>query len=1346
MYANSVVCLEAGIGGNGGTGGIGGNGGSGGNGGNGGTGASGHTTPFGPRGRGGDGGNAGSGGSGGKGGANGSLTPLGIGSSNSHLANSTGGLGGKAGTVGSKGFAGSTLGTPFWGTQGTDGIPGNPGTDRSDTPAINGAPTNLRTTKGTATPSNASMWTAARIIIDSVSKSVYEPNELFDASSLSMRLINAGTTSRTLTAQDVSVLYDFRNTGNTLVTITYDGPTGRLIRYIPVTVNPPTVYRVEVAAPKTAFYVGDDFTYNGISLDVYFTNGNLVTLRSGVNANPPPNMTITAGRYDVPVTFPNSVNYMDRTHSLLPFNPKTYPVDVFSVGLEWLEIIKGPNRGTQIDPFFEGELFDPTGMEFRAHYNNGSNGPVLLDSILFTPSKGAILLEPGTAYPMVALFGIEDANGEGVVTVTFQIAVDKDPIEKDLVVLRKPKQTEYVDGTTFNPEGMELYARRQNSRNFTTEEPLTIGNLNWFRGLLREGMTEIEVTYRIPGGTAVALIPINVVDVRQIGIKVVRPPDNAEYIEGQQFNPTGMIVDRVHNNGSRDENISSYSLSHGVLSLDDSIVTVRDNSHCVSGCDDCKATVGITVREKAVEKLEVVHEPDKTEYEEGESFDPAGMVIRATYDNKDVIDNVIGYEIIPNRPLLIEDTEIIVTFGGQSASIPINVTNIKPTGVMLNSTAMTLLIGNLGFLSATVLPDNAFNKTVIWVSSHPAIASVNEFGIVNALAEGTATITATTEEGDLTASCTVTVITEDTALLSVSSVAALPGKTITVNVDLTNNPGFAGMVLKVSFPKELTLTKYMVGNLDVFSGFTGPDGVLPGAACSISDKFYLVWWRTSNYTEDGTLLTLTFAIDPDAKPGEYPIAVAFEQHDEPRPPVDLQGNPLNIYITNGEAIALSHILGSVTNSGEVGPADLVLLARWIANHNVTINELAADITGNGEIGPADLVMLARWIARHFGSLTIEQVQLWQRDYSHLTLEEVQKLFNPKINEVDIEDTMLFPATQPDHAADAADTMLTVQVDDGPYSPGDTFTANFVLNDNPGFAGMFLKISYPKGIEATSFHLAGVNANMTDFFALADGFLSGPVGYTLGNPVLAEPIPKEFYLVWGRTSDFSTPTATLFSVTFRVTDDAVNGTNPITIAFEGGQGPRDPVNLALQPLTIGIKNGSVTVKNSTNLYTTYTKEATGNIGTIGRVVCDIPDDLDFLDKYALVCDKDIDIEIYYSPKRTENAIAAGQNTYIFAVRLPNGETREDISFSFKPISGDIEKNKTIIYGDVNEDGSITTTDATMVTRWAGGNTMTFMSNFLVADVNGDGSITTTDATLITRRAGGNPVVFPIETRF
>ena len=59
------------------------------------------------------------------------------------------------------------------------------------------------------------------------------------------------------------------------------------------------------------------------------------------------------------------------------------------------------------------------------------------------------------------------------------------------------------------------------------------------------------------------------------------------------------------------------------------------------------------------------------------------------------------------------------------------------------------------------------------------------------------------------------------------------------------------------------------------------------------------------------------------------------------------------------------ILGDITGTGEVGPADLVRLARYIAGHpDISINERAARVTGNDNIGPADLVRLARFIAGH----------------------------------------------------------------------------------------------------------------------------------------------------------------------------------------------------------------------------------------------------------------------------------------------------------------------------------------------------------------------------------------------
>ena len=82
---------------------------------------------------------------------------------------------------------------------------------------------------------------------------------------------------------------------------------------------------------------------------------------------------------------------------------------------------------------------------------------------------------------------------------------------------------------------------------------------------------------------------------------------------------------------------------------------------------------------------------------------------------------------------------------------------IPVEGVTLDKTELALTEGETGALTATVNPDNASNKKVTWTSSDPTIASVDENGNVTAHKAGTVTITATTEDGSKTASCTVTV-------------------------------------------------------------------------------------------------------------------------------------------------------------------------------------------------------------------------------------------------------------------------------------------------------------------------------------------------------------------------------------------------------------------------------------------------------------------------------------------------------------------------------------------------------------------------------------------------------------
>ncbi len=93
---------------------------------------------------------------------------------------------------------------------------------------------------------------------------------------------------------------------------------------------------------------------------------------------------------------------------------------------------------------------------------------------------------------------------------------------------------------------------------------------------------------------------------------------------------------------------------------------------------------------------------------------------------------------------------------GAAASCTVNVTPIYPTGLKMSKTVLTVKLGKTAALKATIAPKTTDFKTVTWVSSNPAVATVDAKGKVRAAAPGTAVITATTSNG-YAVSCTVTV-------------------------------------------------------------------------------------------------------------------------------------------------------------------------------------------------------------------------------------------------------------------------------------------------------------------------------------------------------------------------------------------------------------------------------------------------------------------------------------------------------------------------------------------------------------------------------------------------------------
>ena len=90
---------------------------------------------------------------------------------------------------------------------------------------------------------------------------------------------------------------------------------------------------------------------------------------------------------------------------------------------------------------------------------------------------------------------------------------------------------------------------------------------------------------------------------------------------------------------------------------------------------------------------------------------------------------------------------------------------IPVTSMWLDKSELELTEGDEAVLTATVMPENATDKTVTWTSSNTSVATVTN-GKVNAVKAGTATITA--KAGDKSAKCTVTVLPSFIAVTSVT--------------------------------------------------------------------------------------------------------------------------------------------------------------------------------------------------------------------------------------------------------------------------------------------------------------------------------------------------------------------------------------------------------------------------------------------------------------------------------------------------------------------------------------------------------------------------------------------------
>lgn len=175
--------------------------------------------------------------------------------------------------------------------------------------------------------------------------------------------------------------------------------------------------------------------------------------------------------------------------------------------------------------------------------------------------------------------------------------------------------------------------------------------------------------------------------VKLVSIAITTPPAKTTYVSGETFNPAGMIVTATYSNGATLK-ATGYSFSPDTELTDGTTsVTIEYTEGGVTKT----AEQAITVVHR-LESISITTKPTKTTYEYGDSFQSAGMVVKATYSDGATA-NVTGYSCSPT---------LLSTVGTQTITVSYterNVTKTATTSVTVNRKTISTVPSQSGSLT-----------------------------------------------------------------------------------------------------------------------------------------------------------------------------------------------------------------------------------------------------------------------------------------------------------------------------------------------------------------------------------------------------------------------------------------------------------------------------------------------------------------------------------------------------------------------------------------------------------------------------------------------------------------------
>lgn len=408
-------------------------------------------------------------------------------------------------------------------------------------------------------------------------------------------------------------------TSNVTISYVENGITKTVIQPIIVHAKELSSITITTAPTKTEYHEGENFNATGMVVTAIYSNGTTAVVNS----------TVANGNNLSTETNSVTISYTEDGITKTVIQPITINPKILSS----IKITTAPTKMV----YSEGESFDATGMVVTATYEDGST--TVVNGVV----TNGIALPKGTDFVTVSY-----TKNNITKTTTQPITVNAKQLTS-IAITTAPSKTTYTEGENFDATGIVVTATYSDGTTDIVNGTIDNGSN------LTVGMSSVNISYAENGITKIATQPIVVNAKKLSSIAITTAPNKTTYVEGENFDTTGMVVTATFDDDST--SIVNGVITNGnALTEGETTVTISYTRNNITKT----AIQPITVTAKELVSISITTSPTKIVYCEGEDFEATGMIVTATYTDGST--SVVNGTVNQGNSLVKGVTNVIISY------------------------------------------------------------------------------------------------------------------------------------------------------------------------------------------------------------------------------------------------------------------------------------------------------------------------------------------------------------------------------------------------------------------------------------------------------------------------------------------------------------------------------------------------------------------------------------------------------------------------------------------------------------------------------------------------------------